>query len=256
MKTTSCCSRECNPQIDRVYEKLTETFRNLDPTTSEINRALEAMELIIPLSEIEFAGKNYELFRALKRFDPAEPSFVHGICYAYRDDKPLQLRKAALFFLPLVGDRWFNTPGPVHGAPSNDLRSCVDLASAVDSIGHTSESGAQKAALAVLFGMINSPHWRPHIVMEKCKLLEIPYFDTIANVLNSAAMILLLEFLWLEYKELIPGVQEQLEADLEKAKGALTKYNIWSINPTAIALWTKIDDLQQVRDSLVALEEG
>jgi len=47
---------------------------------------------------------------------------------------------------------------------------CVDWASAVDNIKYTYD--VQKATLAVLFGMINSPHWCPHIVMEKWKLLE------------------------------------------------------------------------------------
>jgi len=38
---------------------------------------------------------------ALTKFDPTKPLFVRGICYAYQDDRPFQLRKAALFLLPL-----------------------------------------------------------------------------------------------------------------------------------------------------------
>jgi len=83
---------------------------------------------------------------------------------------------------------------------------CVDWASAVDGIEHTYD--VQKATLAVLFGMVNSSHWRPHIVTEKWKLLE--YFTlvpddsqplrrciddpelmkAIANMENPAAMVL------------------------------------------------------------------
>jgi len=184
------CSQEHSLQITRIYEKLTETFSNPTPTTEEIDRALEAMELIAPLSENEIAQKSYQLFHivmqapaflvysqekkwdasrltmygaykwdkflpwveephdilvfldstrrgqnqdepiqnalralayasssttteALKLSDPTEPSFVRGICHAFQDDKPFQLCKAAFFFLPLIADRWFNTPHPI-----------------------------------------------------------------------------------------------------------------------------------------------
>ena len=365
-----------NPQINRIFDKLTETFGNATATTDEIDRALEAMELIAPLSENDIAQKSYNLFHvviqapvslaysqekkwnasrltmygaykwdkflpwvedpqdiltfldhhfdlatrggenqdepiqnalralayasgpvtieALKLFDPTEPSFVRGICYVFQDNKPFQLRKAALFFLPLIGDRWFNTPHPIM-EPDQMRSLCVDWASAVDGIEHTHD--VQKATLAVLFGMINSPHWRPHIVTEKWKLLE--YFtavpddsqplkrcidnpdlmEAIRNVDNPAAMVLWLAILWLKYKELIPQVQEQLEtvtkevaqgrrrtdlemylsvmdSELRKAEDALTQYNTWSTDPAAIALRTKIDNLQQARVTLVALKRG
>ena len=102
---------------------------------------------------------------------------------------------------------------------------CVDWASAVDGIEHTCD--VQKATLAVLFGMINSPYWRLHIVTGKWKLLE--YFtavpddsqplrgcidnpelmEAIKKILNPAAMVLWLAS-WPKFKELIPQVQEQL----------------------------------------------
>jgi len=231
---------------------------------------------------------------ALKLFNPTEPSFVRGICYVFQDDKPFQLRKAALFFLPLIADRWFNTPHPIM-EPDQMRSLCVDWASAVDGIEHTYD--VQRATLAVLFGMINSSHWRPHIVVEKWKLLE--YFtsvpddsqplrrcidnpelmEAIKNVDNPAAMVLWLAILWLKHKELIPEVREQLEtvtkevaqgrrrtdldmylsvmdSELRKAEDALTQYNTWSTDPAAIALRTKIDNLQQARASLVALKRG
>ena len=172
---------------------------------------------------------------------------------------------------------------------------CVDWASAVDGIEHTYD--VQKATLAVLFGMVNSSHWRPHIVTEKWKLLE--YFTlvpddsqplrrciddpelmkAIANMENPASMVLWLAILWLKYKELIPQVQEQLEmvtkevaqgrrrtdldmylsvmdSELRKAEDALTQYNTWSTDPAALALRTKINNLQQARVSLVTLKRG
>ena len=88
-----------------------------------------------------------------------------------------------------------------------------------------------------------------------------------------------LAILWLKYKELIPEVQEQLEAvrkevaqgrrrtdldmylsvmdsELRKAKDVLTQYNTWSTNPAAITLRTKINNLQQARVLLVTLKRG
>ena len=352
-----------------------ETFRNPSPTSDDIDRALESMELIAPLSENDAAQKSYALFHvvmrapislaysqekkweasrltihgaykrdkflpsvedphniltflgyhfdlatghnqiqdepiqnalqalayasgpitieALERFDPTEPSFVRGICYVFRDDKPVQLRKAALSFLPLIGDRWFNTTHPIM-EPDQMRCLCVDWATAVDGVEHTHD--IQKDILAVLFGMINSPHWRPYIDAEKWKLLE--YFasvpddsqplrrcvdnpelmDVIRGVENPAAMVLWVMILWLNYKELVPQVRERLEtitkevaqgkrktdldmylsvmdSELRKAEDALKQYNTWSTDPTATDLRTKIDNLQHARAALVALKE-
>jgi hypothetical protein len=369
-------SHEQDQQIARIYERLVETIENSNATTEEIDHALEAMELIAPLSENDIATKSYNLFHvvlkapitdayteekkwraarftmhgaykwdkflpwveeprdiltfldyhfqlatqggenhyepiqnalralayassattieALKLFDPTEPSFVRGICYVYQDDKPFQLRKAALFFLPLIGDRWFNTPDPIM-EKDQMVALCTDWSSAVDGIEHTYD--VQKATLAVLFGMINSAHWRPHIAPNKWKLLE--YFTSvpddsqplrrcldnpeltsaISEVGNPAAMVLWLAILWLKYKELIPEVRQQLEtvtkdvaqgsrrADLDmylsvmdselgKAGDSLTQHTAWSTDPAAVALRTKIDNLQQARTALLALKRG
>ena len=367
-----CYSREVNPQINRIFEKLTKAFENPSPDTYEINRALKAMELITPLSENVIAQKSYDLFRAvmqtpvspayskekkwkasrltmhgaykrneslppvgdpqdiltflghhfdlaakggesqdepiqdalcalayasdpttnedLKDFDPTNPSFVRGICYAYQDKRPSELRTAALFFLPLISDKMFNTPEPVI-RPDEMKSFCADWASTVDSLELT--PNVQKAALTVLFGMINSSHWRPHIAPEKWKLLE--YFtsvpddsqplrkcinnsgliNVIKNMDNQAASFLWLKILWLKYQELVPDVRTQLEnatrgrkktdldnylatveSDSRAAEEALTQYDTWSTDPEAVALRTKIESLQDARSTLVALRRG
>ena len=231
---------------------------------------------------------------ALKRFDPTGPSFVRGVCCVFQGNRPFELRKAALFFLPLIGDRWFNTPRPIM-EPDHMRSLCVDWASAVDGVEHTHD--VQKAILAVLFGMINSPHWRPHIVTDKWKLLE--YFpsvpedsqplkrcvdnpklmDEIRDVENPVAMTLWIKILWLKYKELVPTVQRQLEtvtkevaqgsrggdldmyqlaieSELTKAENALTQYTTWSTNPATVALRRKIENLQYAKHALVSLKRG
>ena len=372
---SSCYSHDSSSQIARIYEKLTETFRSAIPATSEIDRALDAMELIAPICKNGIAKKSYELFHVimqtpvsfvcsqeqkwrasrlalhsaynwdgfllpwvgdpqdilifldhhfdlatrdrqnqdepiqnalralayasspvtvevLRRLDPTRPSFIRGICYAFQNDRPSRLRKAALLFLPLIGDRWFNTLRPIMGR--DRMRSlCVDWASAVDSIEHTPE--IQKVILAALFGMINSPHWRPHIVTNKWKLLE--YFISVPDdsrplrrcidnpeliyaILKTAdptVVVLWLEILWFKYDELVPQVQEQLEtvmkeargerreslgmylsamdSELEKAKDALKEYDGRSTHPAAITLRTKIYNIQQARVSFITLTE-
>ncbi|KAF9784001.1 hypothetical protein BJ322DRAFT_1068077 [Thelephora terrestris] len=171
---------------------------------------------------------------------------------------------------------------------------CLDWASVVDSIDHTHD--VQKAILAVLLGMINSPHWRPHILAEKWKLLEyftsIPddsqplkrcldnpeLIDAISKVDNPVAIVLWLSILWLKHNELIPEVREQLEAvtkdvaqrrrsdvdmylsvmdsEVKKAKEGLDKHHAWSTDPAAMALRTKVDNIQQAKVSLAALMSG
>ncbi|KAF9790540.1 hypothetical protein BJ322DRAFT_1037101, partial [Thelephora terrestris] len=368
-------SFEQHKQVDRIYEKLVETFMNPNPTTEDIDRALQTMELIAPTSENDIATKSYHLFHvvmqapvstaytqekkwqasrlalhcaykwdrflprvedpddiltfldhhfdlatrgggnqdepiqnalralayasspaaieALKDFDPTEPSFVRGICYVYQNKKPLQLRKSALLFLPLIGDKWFNTTDPIM-EPDQMRDLCVDWASAVDGTKHTHD--VQRATVAVLFDMINSSHWRPHIVTETWKLLE--YFtsvpddsqplkrcldnpeltDAISEVNDPAVMVLWLAILWFKHNELIPEVREQLEAvtkevarsrrtdldtylslmdsELAKAESALAKHTAWSVDPAAVALRTKIDNLRRAKVALLAVERG
>ena len=230
---------------------------------------------------------------ALEHFDPTEPSFVSGIFHIYQDYQPFELRKAALFFLPLVSDKLFNTRCPIM-EPKRMRSLCVDWASAVYSVEHTDD--VQKAILEVLFDMINSPRWRPHVVTDAWSWLE--YYTSVRDdsphlkrcldnpeltdaIISSAdnltATTLWLGILWLKYKELTPEVQKKLETATEEAaqggrkaeldtylslidsevmkvEGELTQHATWSTDPTAVALKTRIDHLQQARASLVAFK--
>jgi len=47
-----------------------------------------------------------------------------------------------------------------------------------------------------------------------------------------------------------------MDSELRKAEDTLTQYNTWSTDKAAIALRTKIDNLQQARVSLIALKRG
>ena len=234
------------------------------------------------------------MFKDLKDFDPTKPSFVRGICYTYQDKRPSKLRKAALFFLPLISDKMFNTPEPII-EPDEMKSFCADWASTVDSLELTPD--VQKAALTVLLGMINSPHWHPHIITEKWRLLEhftlIPddsqplrrcidnpdLIEVVRNVDDQAASFLWLRILWLKYQELIPEVRTQLEnvtrevgqgerradldkyletmdSELKKAKEASTQNKTLSKGPDTDDLQTRIENLQAARSTLVVLKRG
>jgi len=267
--------------LDHHFDLATRGDQNQDVSIQNALRALA------------YASGSPVTIEALERFDPTEPSFVRGICYIYQDEKPRELRKAALFFLQLIGDRWFNTDYPIM-EPDQMRSLCVNWASAVDVMENTYDF--QKANLTVLLGMINSPHWRPHIVTEKWRLLE--YFDSLPDdspplrrcidnlelmeeiklTGNPIAMTLWPMILWLKHKELVPEVREQLETatkeaardggmdldmylsvmdtELRKFEDALDRHEPWSTDPAAIALRKKIGNLRQTKDSLAAIKRG
>ena len=237
-------------------------------------------------------GLTPETIETLKKFHLIQPSFVRRICHMLQKHKPLQLLKAALSFLALIDDEWFNTPDPII-TPDEIKSLCVDWASAVDEVGHSTPA-VQRADLTVLLEMMNSRRWRPHIVPEKWKLLE--YFTSavpddspalrrcldnaelvqdISNMGNQDAMSLWSAILWLNYSELKPEVQRRLEgvtkgvqrwdferylsvieAEANKAEDELTEFNTRAITPEAAVLRTKIDNLKEAKDSLMALRRG
>ena len=210
--------------LDHHFDLVTRGDENQD---EPIRYALRALGFACHPATIE----------ALNDFDPTGPSFVRGICYVFQDNKPFELRRAAFFFLALVSDKFFNTTQPIMGL--DEMKNfCVVWASTVDDF--ELEDDVKEAALTVLLGMINSPHWRPHIVTEKWKLLEyftsIPrdsqalrqcidnpeLIDAIKEMDNPAASFLWLGVLWLKYQELIPDVRGELEVitkDLAQGKG-------------------------------------
>ena len=229
--------------------------------------------------------------QALKDFDPREPSFIRGLRFAFDRERPLQLRKAALFFLPLIGEQWFNASQPIMS--HDEMGSfCADWAFAVDQVGSTYPK-LPEATLTVLLHMINSPHWRPHIVDDTWKLLE--YFnsvpsdskalkrclsnpdlvDAISQVPNRDAIVLWSAILWLKYSELDRRVQRQLEAvtkaaprseverylemvglETVRAERELTDHTTWSSDPVAVALRAKITNLKEAKNCLLNLKRG
>jgi len=160
---------------------------------------------------------------AIKNFDSVNPSFIRGICYAFQGDRPPTLREAALLFLSFIGDRWFTASSRII-SPTEMSQFYIDWASIVDGLGE--RPTVQAAALIVLLGMANSPHWCSYIVPEKWTLLKhfalvpdgllcgyinnLNLMDKIRNVDHPMAMVFWVEVLWAKYAELTSEVQGQL----------------------------------------------
>jgi len=223
--------------------------------------------------------------KALNHFNPTISSFVRGICFAFQSGRPPKLRKAALFFLPLIADKWFNTPARLM-EPGETQSLCQDWASAVDV-----NSDVRGAVFAVFFSMINSEHWRPYIVPEKWRLLKHfvleqddcePFrrcldnpelIDKIPNVGSPSAKIVWLSILWLKSEELAPDVWKKLESvtkavsradldvclgavdlELKKVERTLLQYNTWSKDAGAVALGETKGGLERARGLLLTFK--
>jgi len=232
--------------------------------------------------------------KGLEGFDPKRPSFVRGVCYAYQHDRPLPLRKAAFSFLPLICDRWFDTPHPIM-EPDQANNLYGNWNSIVQSVEHTQNTN--KAILSVLLEMINSIHWRPHVAPEDWGLLRylssVPddfqplrkcidnpeLIQVIRNTEDQTPMLHWLPILWLKHQELVPKVREGLEtltgeisqgrkrtvlntcqstieSELGKAERALKQYHPRHTDSGAVALRKKIENLEQAKVSLLAFKNG
>ena len=227
---------------------------------------------------------------ALKQFDPTKPSFVCGIGFAFQDTRSRELRKAALFFLPLIADKLFYSPRPTV-SDDGMKKLCVGWASTVDEVWDT--DAVREPTLAVFLNMINCPHWRPHVVPEKWELLahfdSVPddsqplarclrnpgLVDAITTVGNPDAIVLWSKILLLKYSQLDPKVQERLQAsvrgpqrtnadnylstiqsELDKAVKELLEYGTWTTTPGAVALKKNIDSHRAAIDFLKSTKRG
>jgi len=96
----------------------------------------------------------------LDRYDMKKALIVNGTVAAFTHHKPFQLWKAILFFLDMVESQWFNSE--VEIMSEEKRRELIQkLADSVERIELTVDVVC--AVLSVLFGMADSPLWRPHI---------------------------------------------------------------------------------------------
>ena len=188
---------------------------------------------------------------ALKKFDPTDKWFVNGLRKVFGSDRPFQTRKAALFLMPIIQDRWFDDSLEEDVMPDDQKTEfCKNWASAVDGIEHTPD--VKKATSSTLFSMLNSNRWRSHITEDKWKLMEwftvlpdeskplnackknpeiLPWLKLKAEnptegegknsaKANQGLMKLWLAILWLDYLNLPEAVKDQV---LETTKFVISK---------------------------------
>ena len=120
------------------------------------------------LRAIAYAS-NKTTLEGLEKFDFADKLFVDGVRKAVEEDRPFEMRKAALFFVSIIQDKWFDDS--LEDVMSDEAKDefCENWGSAVKEIEHT--VSVRKATCATLFGMLNSEKWRSHIVGDALKLM-------------------------------------------------------------------------------------
>lgn len=192
------------------------------------------------LRAIAYAS-NRATLEGLEKFDFTDKLFVDGIRKAVEEDRPFEMRKAALFFMPIIQDKWFDDSLEDVMSDEEKAEFCKNWSSAVDGIEHTDD--VKRAVCATLFGMLNSEKWRPHIVKEKLRLIEyfadlpddskhfiackenpsvLPWLRSGANGTGEGVerTKLWLAILWSDYANLSQGVKDQV---LEITKVVISK---------------------------------
>ena len=114
-------------------------------------------------------GSNKTTLEGLKKFDLTDKLFVNGIRKALAEDRPFQTRKAALFLMPIIQDKWFDDS--LEDVMSDEVKDefCKNWGSAIKGIDGTMD--VRKATCTTLFGMLNSEKWRSHIVKDTLELM-------------------------------------------------------------------------------------
>ena len=115
-------------------------------------------------------SSNETTLEGLEKFDYTDRLFVCGIRKAFEDDRPFETRKAALFLMSTILDKWFDDSLEDVMSDEEKGEFCKNWGSAVDGIEHFTD--VKKATCATYFAMLNSEKWRSHIVKDKLKLME------------------------------------------------------------------------------------
>jgi hypothetical protein len=190
-------------------------------------------------------GSNETTREGLEKFNYTDKLFVDGIRKAFEEGRPFQTRKAALFLMPIIQDKWFDDS--LEDVMSDEEKDgfCKDWGSAVDEIEHATD--VKHALCATFFAMLNSQRWRSHIEKDKLKLVEyftdlpddsehfiackknasiLPWLQSKADEVGEAGTEgsklwkLWLAILWSDYTNLPKDVRNQV---LEVTKVAISK---------------------------------
>ena len=115
-------------------------------------------------------ASNETTSEGLKKLDHTDRLFVDGIRKVFEEDRSFQTRKAGMFFMQIIQDKWFDDSLEDVMSDEEKDEFCKNWGSAVDGIEHTAD--VKKASCATLYAMLNSERWRSHIMKDKLKLVE------------------------------------------------------------------------------------
>ena len=229
----------------------------------------------------------------LDGYDMKKRLIVDGTLAAFTHRKPFQLWKAILFFLGVVEGQWFNSG--VEIMDEQKRRELIQkLADNVERIEPTADVVC--AILSVLFGMADSPLWRPHLPIRLWSVMggfpalpeTTPSFvrcrnnPDVINGLRAYDEKSLVKFwmgiLWRDWVDLRPEVQTRLAEVTKEVVGPgaedhalisaaiagthqelkqhVEKFPPWSIEEEALACRARLEKLEQGRLKLEGVLVG
>lgn len=229
----------------------------------------------------------------LDQYDMKKRLIVDGTVAAFDHRKPFQLWKTILFFLDMVEGQWFNSEVEIM---SEEKRREL-IRKLMDNIEHIELTvDVLCAVLSILFGMANSPMWRPHLPIELWSVMggfqalpeTTPSFvrcrnnpdviDGLRAYEDKAMVKFWMGILWRDWVDLRPQVQARLVEVTREVVGpgaedqalisaAITgthqqltqhmeKFQPWSIEEEALACRARLEKLEQGRLKLEGVLVG
>lgn len=218
------------------------------------------------------------------QFDMKKRLIVDGTVAAFDYRKPFQLWKAILFFLDNVESQWFNAEVEIM----NEERRRGLVQKLVDNIEHIEPTiDVLCAILSVLFGMADSPLWRPHLPIKLWSAMggfpalpeTTPSFircrnnpdviDRLVAYEEKSVVKFWMGILWRDWVDLRPEVQARLVEVTREVVGPgsedqalisaaivgthqqlsqrMEKFQPWSIEEDALACRARLEKLEQGR---------
>jgi hypothetical protein len=114
-------------------------------------------------------ASNEETLKVLKKLDWADRLFIDGIRKAFEEGRPFQTRKAALYFMKIVQDRWFDDSLEDVMSDEEKDEFCKNWLSAVDGMETTDQ--VKEATCTTFLAVLNSKRWRSHMPEETLKTM-------------------------------------------------------------------------------------
>ncbi|KAF9651981.1 hypothetical protein BDM02DRAFT_3183979 [Thelephora ganbajun] len=229
----------------------------------------------------------------LDQYDMTKRLVVDGTVATFSQQKPFQLWKAILFFLDVVEGQWFNSGAEIM----NEEKRRELIQKLVDNLEHIEPTiDVLCAILSILFGMANSPMWRPLLPIKLWSAMggfpalpeTTPSFvrcrnnpdviDGLRAYEEKSVVKFWMGILWRDWVDLRPEVQARLVEVTGEVVGPgaedqalisaaivgthqelsqdMAKFQPWSIEEEALACRARLEKLEQGRLKLEGVLVG